>query len=124
MPGAGIQFQGKRGHRADQREDEMDQGAQPEGPGPLDKSPKRSLEDPTKEEEEEEEEARDRPRTRSQTQARKKKVTFLQAATTSQEFESVCTRRPDGTVDMEPANLARMCTLLRDAANLPYRQSS
>ncbi|MCP3664243.1 MAG: hypothetical protein GY696_17425 [Gammaproteobacteria bacterium] len=53
----------------------MDLRTQPEGPEPLDKSPKRSLEEPT-EEEEKEEEARASPGTRSQTQARKKKVTF------------------------------------------------
>ena len=36
------------------------------------------------------------------------------------DFESVCTRQLDGTVDMEPANLTRMCTLLMENAKLPY----
>ncbi len=30
---------------------------------------------------------------------------------------------PDGTIDMEPANLARMCTMLKPEAKLPYRQN-
>ena len=39
------------------------------------------------------------------------------------EFESVCRRKPDGTMDMEPANLTRMCTLTAANARLPYRQN-
>ncbi|MCP3662772.1 MAG: hypothetical protein GY696_09785 [Gammaproteobacteria bacterium] len=30
---------------------------------------------------------------------------------------------PDGTIDMKPANLASMCTILTDEAKLPYRQN-
>ncbi len=47
----------------------------------------------------------------------------MQATTSSQEFESACTRMPDGTIDMEPANLAKMCTILTGKAKLLYRQN-
>ncbi|MCP3661886.1 MAG: hypothetical protein GY696_05215 [Gammaproteobacteria bacterium] len=60
-------------------------------------------------------------RSRSQAQAKQKKVTFLQAITNSQEFKSICNRRQDGTIYMEPANLARMCTKLASGASLPYQ---
>ena len=30
---------------------------------------------------------------------------------------------PDGTIDMEPANLAKMCVVLKPEAKLPYRQN-
>ena len=30
---------------------------------------------------------------------------------------------PDGTIDMEPANLTSMCTILETEAKLPYRQN-
>ncbi len=48
---------------------------------------------------------------------------MLPADVDKQEFESVCIRRKDGTIDLEPANLARMCTLVADNTRLPYRQN-
>ena len=55
---------------------------------------------------------------------KERKVMFaVESALEGEEFESVCTRRRDGTVDMESANLARMCTLLKEKVNLPYRQN-
>ena len=60
---------------------------------------------------------------RARPNRKQKRVTFLQATTNSQEFESVCTRQQDGTIDMKPANLARMCTILTGGASLPYRQN-
>ncbi len=78
--------------------------------------------EPTQEVELEEEEVWASLHTRGRT--KKLKSTFaVQAATDSQEFKSVCTRRPDGTVDMEPADLTRMCTLLAEKVSLPYRQN-
>ncbi len=47
----------------------------------------------------------------------------MQATTSSQEFESACTKWQDGTIDMEPANRARMCTILTSEAKLPYCQN-
>ena len=35
----------------------------------------------------------------------------------------MCTRQPDGTVDMEPANLTRTCTLPAEKVSLPYCQN-
>ena len=48
-----------------------------------------------------EEPDRIRLNTRSQALAKQKKVTFLQATTDNQEFESVCTKRQDGTIDLQ-----------------------
>ena len=47
----------------------------------------------------------------------------VESALEGDEFESVCTRRQDGTVDMEPTNLTRMCTLLKEKVSLPYPQN-
>ncbi|MCP3666296.1 MAG: hypothetical protein GY696_27980 [Gammaproteobacteria bacterium] len=65
---------------------------------------------------------RPRPNTHSQARAGQRRVTFQQDLTTSREFESTCIRMPDGTIDMEPANLANMCTILETEAKIPYRQ--
>ena len=91
------------------------------------KTLKRPREDPNDEETDQEvelvgEKAYAGPRTREKT--KKRKVTFaVQSATASKEFEIVCTRQPDGTVDMEPANLTRMCTLPAEKVSLPYCQN-
>ncbi|MCP3668654.1 MAG: hypothetical protein GY696_40265, partial [Gammaproteobacteria bacterium] len=91
------------------------------------KTLKRPREDPNDEETDQEvelvgEKAYAGPRTREKT--KKRKVTFaVQSATASKEFEIVCTRQPDGTVDMEPANLTRICTLPAEKVSLPYCQN-
>ncbi len=64
-----------------------------------------------------------RPTTRSQTRASRKRVTFQCDPSVDQEFESACIRMKDVTIDMEPANLARMCVVLKPEAKLPYRQN-
>ncbi len=64
---------------------------------------------------------RPRPNTRSQARANQRRVTLKPDPPTSQEFESACIRMPDGTIDMEPANLTSMCTILKTEAKLPYR---
>ncbi|MCP4993462.1 MAG: DDE-type integrase/transposase/recombinase [Gammaproteobacteria bacterium] len=60
--------------------------------------------------------------TRNKTKLRRLVAVDL-ASRQEKEFESVCRRKPDGTVDLEPANLARMCTLTAANATLPYRQN-
>ncbi len=97
-------------------------------PGQRAWSPKRPIEDQDGEEpleglEAGEEANFEGPRTRRQA-AKERKVMFaVESALEGDEFESVCTRRQDGTVDMEPTNLTRMCTLLKEKVSKPYRQN-
>ncbi len=64
--------------------------------------------------------ARSRPTTRSQTKANQRRVTFQSGPSFDQYYESACIRLPDGTIDMEPANLARMCKIeTRGEVTLP-----
>ena len=92
----------------------MELEQQPGPPGQRARSPKRPLEDPGGEEPEnglelggEDEYAG--PSTRRRAAKERKVMLAIESALEEKEFKSVCTRRPDGTVDMEPANLASMC---------------
>ncbi|MCP3663592.1 MAG: hypothetical protein GY696_14060 [Gammaproteobacteria bacterium] len=68
-----------------------------------------------------EEQDRARPNTHSQARAGQRGQLSCRPQRAAKS-ESACTRLQDGTIDMEPANLDRMCTILTSRA-LPYHQN-